>query len=319
MRIRGQVIGALVAAATLIAAAPPGAPTPKLVEQLKPGEYLWAPTIAPTGPIIVIVSLAAQRAYVYRNGVPIGVSTISSGKDGHDTPTGVFTILQKAVKHRSNLYDDAPMPWMQRLTWDGIALHAGNLPGYRASHGCIRLPMAFAKTLFGATKLGVTVIVTKENTVPEVAPVGDLLEPIPDGHVNRDTYRWQPERAPTGPITVLVSGRDKRIVVLRNGIEIGSSRIKLDAPVTATTAYVLRSVDATGPHWTSLPLPGQPQPATAELTAEDRARGHLPEGFRRALEAIVEPGTTILVTRDSLSSSGTGARVNLIEADAPES
>jgi lipoprotein-anchoring transpeptidase ErfK/SrfK len=91
------------------------------IEQLKPGEYLWAPEIAPAGPVTVIVSLAAQKAYAYRNGVAIGVSTVSTGSDGHATPTGVFTVLQKDVDHVSNLYKDAAMPFMQRLTWDGIA------------------------------------------------------------------------------------------------------------------------------------------------------------------------------------------------------
>ncbi len=96
---------------------------------LKPGEYLWHPEISPTGPIVLVVSLDEQRAYVYRNGIAIGLTTISSGKAGHETPTGVFTILQKDKDHRSNLYS-APMPYMQRLTWDGIALHGGSLPGH---------------------------------------------------------------------------------------------------------------------------------------------------------------------------------------------
>jgi lipoprotein-anchoring transpeptidase ErfK/SrfK len=93
----------------------------------------------------VIITLPRQLAFVYRNGVLIGVSTVSSGTKGHATPTGVFTVLQKKVEHYSNLYNAAPMPYMQRLTWDGIAMHAGNLPGYPASHGCVRLPKAFAK------------------------------------------------------------------------------------------------------------------------------------------------------------------------------
>ncbi|MFD2498459.1 L,D-transpeptidase family protein [Rhizorhabdus histidinilytica] len=127
---------------------------------MKPGDFLWAPQVAPEGPVVIVVSIAQQRAYAYRNGVPIGISTVSTGKKGHETPTGVFTLLQKNVDHKSNLYNNAPMPYMQRLTWDGIALHAGNLPGYPASHGCVRLPMGFAKLLYGVTKLGLTVIVT---------------------------------------------------------------------------------------------------------------------------------------------------------------
>jgi lipoprotein-anchoring transpeptidase ErfK/SrfK len=85
------------------------------IEHLKPGEYLWAPAVAPSGPVLAIVSLPVQRCSVYRNGILIGVSTISSGKSGHRTPTGVFTVLQKHIDHKSNLYNSAPMPYMQRL------------------------------------------------------------------------------------------------------------------------------------------------------------------------------------------------------------
>ena len=120
---------------------------------------MWAPTVAPLGPILIYVDLSRQRATVYRNGVRIGVSTISSGRDGHATPTGVFTILQKDANHKSNLYNAAPMPFQQRLTWDGVALHAGGLPGYPESHGCVHLPMGFAKALFGVTALGGTVVI----------------------------------------------------------------------------------------------------------------------------------------------------------------
>lgn len=137
---------------------------PSPIATLEPGEYLWNPEVAPTGPVVIVVSLPEQRAHVYRNGLRIGVSTISSGKPGHETPTGTFPILQKRVEHYSNLYDNAPMPHMQRLTWDGIALHAGRIPGYPASHGCIRLPKEFAKLVFGVTNHGTTVVVADETS-----------------------------------------------------------------------------------------------------------------------------------------------------------
>ena len=114
----------------------------------RPGSYVWEPDRSPDGAVLVVVSLPEQRAHIYRDGKRIGLTTISTGSEGRETPPGQFEILQKKVTHRSNLYDDAPMPFMQRLTWDGIALHAGKLPGYPASHGCIRLPDAFAKLLF---------------------------------------------------------------------------------------------------------------------------------------------------------------------------
>jgi lipoprotein-anchoring transpeptidase ErfK/SrfK len=92
--------------------------------------------------------------------VAIGVSTVSSGQPGHDTPTGAFRILEKDVDHHSSLYDNAPMPFMQRLTWDGVALHAGQVMAEPASHGCVRLPRGFARHLFGATAVGTRVVIT---------------------------------------------------------------------------------------------------------------------------------------------------------------
>ena len=129
---------------------------------LAPGQFQWDPQAAASGEMVVVVSLPEQRLHVYRDGMRIGVSTISSGKTGKETPTGVFTILQKKVKHNSNLYNNAPMPYMQRLTWDGIALHAGALPGYPASQGCVRMPMAFARLLYAETTRGMTVVVADE-------------------------------------------------------------------------------------------------------------------------------------------------------------
>lgn len=124
------------------------------VTALRPGRFLWMPERQANGAVVIVVSLAEQMAYVYRGGELIGVSTVSTGMDSHPTPTGSFTILQKRRTHFSNLYDNAPMPNMQRLTWDGIALHAGAIPGHPASHGCIRLPMAFSNHLFAATQMG---------------------------------------------------------------------------------------------------------------------------------------------------------------------
>jgi len=127
---------------------------------LEPGQFVWQPDRATEGEVEILVSVPLQTVYVYRGGALIGVSTASTGRAGYDTPVGRFAILQKKVDHRSNLYDDAPMPFMQRLTWDGIALHAGEIPGYPASHGCIRLPAPFARHLFAATELGGAVHVT---------------------------------------------------------------------------------------------------------------------------------------------------------------
>ncbi|MBK8750386.1 MAG: L,D-transpeptidase family protein [Candidatus Competibacteraceae bacterium] len=124
------------------AATPATIPDVRDAATLKPGEFTWHPERAPSGPVVIIVSVPEQRAYVYRNGVRIGASTVSTGKPGHETPTRVFSILEKDQKHVSSTYQGAAMPYMERLTWDGIALHAGKLPGYPASHGCVRLPLS---------------------------------------------------------------------------------------------------------------------------------------------------------------------------------
>lgn len=287
-------------------------PSDGRIEKLKPGEYIWAPEIAPAGPVTVIVSLKTQKAYAYRNGVAIGVSTVSTGAKGHATPTGVFTVLQKDADHVSNLYKDASMPFMQRLTWGGIAMHAGNLPGYPASHGCIRLPLAFAKLLFGITRMGVTVVITQNALVPVVVTTPTMLKPDDAEVSSTAAFIWTPARSPSGPVSIVISGRDRKVVVLRNGVEIGSSPIVLDAPVTETVAFSLQSIDVTGEHWLRLALPGGTR--TGELSAEERSKGHLPEGFRAALATVLTPGATLLVTRETLASAGTGTPVTIIEA-----
>lgn len=146
---------------------------------LTPGQYLWEQDVA-AGPVSVLISLPDQKAYVYRGDTLVAVSTVSTGKEGNDTPVGMFTILQKKQMHHSNLYNDAPMPFMQRLTWDGVAIHAGKNPGFPASHGCIRVPTSFAKKLFAATEMGATVEVT------DISYSGDMPAPRSDAQLTAE-------------------------------------------------------------------------------------------------------------------------------------
>ena len=147
-----------------------GTPTGKPTGPLKPGQYWWHPEISPQGPLMILISVPEQMMHVYRNGILIGRSTVSTGSKGHDTPGGVFSILEKKSTHRSKKYDNAPMPYMQRLTWTGIAMHSGQLPGYAASHGCVRLPYDFSQLLFSTTSSGGTVIIGDGKTpVPRLA------------------------------------------------------------------------------------------------------------------------------------------------------
>jgi lipoprotein-anchoring transpeptidase ErfK/SrfK len=120
----------------------------------------------PVGPLIIAISIGSQHVTVYDNGSPVATAPVSTGMQGRPTPMGVFSVIQKEIFHRSNLYSNAPMPYMQRITWSGVALHAGVLPGYPASHGCIRLPPAFAIRLWGMTRVGARVVVTRNDVTP---------------------------------------------------------------------------------------------------------------------------------------------------------
>ncbi len=126
---------------------------------LKPGQYVWRDVPEAAGRQRVVISLSEQLAYLYRGDTLIAASTISTGKFEKPTPPGVFSVLDKHPMYRSKTYDNAPMPWMQRIDGYGIALHAGFNPGTPASHGCVRLPMAFAKKLYSVTKVGTPVYI----------------------------------------------------------------------------------------------------------------------------------------------------------------
>ena len=135
---------------------------------LRNGQHLWKQGASGAEVTRIVLDLSRQLAFAYREDDLVAVSTISSGSKNHLSPIGVFPILEKKRHHRSNRYNDAPMPYMQRLNEYGVALHAGHLPGYPASHGCVRLPQAFAAKLFAATRVGTEVVIAE----PEGPPSG---------------------------------------------------------------------------------------------------------------------------------------------------
>src|ERR1700737_1962000 len=187
-----------------------GTPVAPFTPTLTPGDYAWHPEVSPAGPVVVLVSLPDQILYVYRNGIRIGRSTVSSGKPGKQTPTGVFTVLQKKVRHESSIYKGAQMPHMQRLTWTGIAMHAGYLPGYPASAGCVRLPVDFAEKLYSVTRSGTSVIITDDKFAPgETTEPGRLLSGKTGAPstpaLAAGQFEWHPEKAPTGPLSIILS------------------------------------------------------------------------------------------------------------------
>ena len=199
--------------------------------RLDPGQFEWQPGLSPEGALVFIVSLPEQLLHVYRNGIKIGVSTCSTGKPGHRTPTGVFVVLEKDRHHRSSLYNNAPMPNMQRLTWRGVALHGGYLPGYPASHGCIRLPKPFAQIIFEVTHLGIPVIIADSRSQPEVVVHPGLL--LPEG-AHGQAARAMTESArqldPKDVMSGVVSGADKKAIVLVDGEVVSESTVDIVDP-----------------------------------------------------------------------------------------
>jgi hypothetical protein len=156
-----------------------------------------------------------------------------------------------------------------------------------------------------------TVIITDKSAVPRIAPGDSLLGPSNAATV-ASTY-WQPDRSPSGPVSIIVSAADRRVVVLRNGITIGSAVADLTVPIRRTTAYVLRQDRDAGRQWIRLTLPGQAasHPDPAKLSGHVRVE----ESFRTGVEQILQPGATVVVTADSLRAGSSGETVKLIEAD----
>src|SRR6202158_1449343 len=268
--------------------------------ELKPGDYVWHPEISPAGPVVVIVSLPDQVVYVYRNGVRIGRSTVSTGKPGKPTPTGMFTILQKKVDHESSIYKGAKMPHMQRLTWTGIAMHAGNLPGYPASHGCVRLPVDFAKKLYSVTRNGTSVIITDDKFAPgETAEPGRLLSgktgapSTPALATGR--FEWHPEKAPTGPLSIILSTPDQQAYVYRNGIEIGRAAGPTTGLGQGLGSHVYSALDKFDPNgrreWISTASFGRARTPDIKELAE---RVTIAPEFLEHARAAVSPGTTLI-------------------------
>jgi hypothetical protein len=281
-----------------------GTPTGKPTGALKPGEYWWKPQLSPSGPLMVLVSVPEQTMHVYRNGILIGRTTVSTGSKGHATPGGVFSILEKKQEHYSKKYDNAPMPNMQRLTWTGICMHSGNLPGYAASHGCIRMPFDFSQLLFSATGKGGTVVVGDGKVpVPHLASspglvlapkdfTPDMLRPLAD-----NDYDWHPERSAGGPVTMVVSAADKAIYVYRNGNPIGRAAVEVRGSLGnhvfsllegATGRLSTLAPGRAGRRWMSVTSGGNAEKIASRLRVN-------PEFAGKVYETIA-PGATVIIT-----------------------
>ena len=235
-----------------------------------------------------MVSITEQVAYVYRNGIRIARSSVSTGRPGHPTPTGIFTILEKEVHHESSIYEGAEMPYMEGVTWGGIALHAGDLPGYPDSHGCVRIPLEFSKLLFGVTLQGATVIIADQHSAPTetvhpgmfFSQSGADSEPLAPGQ-----YEWHPEKSAAGPVSLLASTADKTVYVYRNGVEIGRAGLPNPHAISGLKGRVfsaLEGMDAEG-HFRWVEVAGGGRDNATKSMFETAQKARLSPDFIKSL------------------------------------
>ncbi|MDW4496567.1 L,D-transpeptidase [Sulfitobacter sp. D35] len=322
---RRQTLGAM-AATTAFGAAVVAEEMAVDIEKMLPGEFTWHPERSPEGPVAVIVSLPEQRVHVYRNGIRIAVSTCSTGKPGHETPTGVFTVLQKDKHHHSSTYNNASMPNMNRLTWDGIALHAGNLPGYPASHGCCRLPLEFSQKLFEVTHLGTPVIIAGAASDPwSLVHPGLLLghdgQDIETSAVEALELRKQPvdwEDARAHPVaTVLVTGGDRAVSVIENGEVIARGDLTIDGPPDLGEHVMVVSglAEMGGLYWHGVTHHTDPaSPLAAEETILERIR--IPRDIAALIGDRMHFGMTMVIS-DLPSTPDRMSGTDFVILDAP--
>lgn len=277
----------------------------KEIHELQPGEFTWHPSRSPEGPVAIVVSITDQRVHVYRNGVRIAVSTCSTGKQGHATPTGVFTILEKDKNHHSSTYNNAPMPNMNRLTWSGVALHAGNLPGYPASHGCIRLPMKFSELLFGITHVGTPVIVAGSNADPaDIVHPGLILSNDAEtklesvkANLKKERLPWQATVTPLdAPTAVVASSADATVTVLSAGEIViqGAATIRDPEIPLGSHVFILVSEASGGLSWHGIGHSAEDQAAASEVSVLERVLAD--QSLQDAVHDRMHPGMVFITT-----------------------
>jgi hypothetical protein len=249
---------------------------------------------APKGPLQIIISIADQRVSLYDNGALMARSSVSTGIPRHPTPLGVFSVISKQRWHRSNLYSAAPMPYMQRITWSGIALHAGVLPGHPASHGCIRLANGFANRLWHLTKRGTRVIIAQDDVQPveitnphlfkpkaasgspesRATVAGNSIDTAAAAHgqllSNADTQEavnlQAPGSAPAGaarqkivPISIFVSRKLSKLFVRRGFAPLFDVPVKIQNPEQPLGTHVFTAMEfqneGAATRWTVVSMP----------------------------------------------------------------
>ena len=246
------------------------------------------PEDPPKGPLQIIISIADQRVSLFDNGALIARSSVSTGMEGHPTPLGVFSVISKERWHRSNIYSAAPMPYMQRITWSGIALHAGVVPGHPASHGCIRLKNDFAIRLWHLTKRGTRVIIAHDDVQPVEITNPHLFQPkavsgspefqaatvagkstlVSKAETPEATSLQVPSLAPAGgapkkmvPISVFVSRKLSKLFVRQGFSPLFDAAVKIENPEEPLGTHVFTAMEfqseGAAIRWTVVSIPDE--------------------------------------------------------------
>jgi lipoprotein-anchoring transpeptidase ErfK/SrfK len=262
------------------------------------GEKIVSTLPKPTGPLTIVVSLGKQTVSIYDHNQKIASSPISSGMSGRETPTGIFSIIEKNRYHYSNLYGGAPMPYMNRITNSGVAMHEGVVPGYPASHGCIRLPAAFARNLFGITEIGARVIVTYDDPTPADFQSEHIIEPLPPATADATKAGYSPVTPAAAEGVSAIRTREQAAA------ERAVEREHLTAAVTAAEATKTAAIDKAK------------AAAEAARVAKDEARKARNEQDRLADEAR-KAARTAENARDSFADlMRTKAKIDVATLDA---
>jgi hypothetical protein len=218
------------------------------------------------------------------------------------------------------------MPFQQRLTWKGVALHAGNLPGFPASHGCVRLPLEFSKLLFRTTTLGGTVVIAGSHGEPYKKAAAGVLAPtgldgsgavaLPLG--DKQAFSWHPELSLSGPTSIIVSTGDQIVVVLRNGIEIGRARAALEQSITESQVLTLTKSPGRKAEWIQVGVSDVAPEDAAIISTQGVERMQLPAEFVANMRSVMTPGTTVLITQASISGETTGLNTTVLASETDE-
>ena len=259
---------------------------------IAPGQSFWLPELSPAGPVVAVVNLHTQHAQIYRNGIAIGYTSVSTGKRGYGTPTGRFQVLEKRRFHRSSTYGNAPMPWMVRLTWSGIAFHSGALPGFPASHGCIRQPADAFTTLAPIDPLGRPLL------QPEMLAAtawwreaAASAAPVSASPVSASLLTGAPASLAAPPLALLASLPQQRLFVLEAGQVAAAAPLPPGARQQALPLAAAPLSWQPPGHWQAPGQSGNAADATLWQTV-------LPSdaAFSQRLRARITPGSTLVLS-----------------------